>query len=371
MDTKLSTIELSSFIGEIYDAAITAQWSEVLDKLIEMTGSNKALIMQDFTQEKPPILALNSDVEYSHLALTHYQQRLNEDPFYLSTKDEPAGKCINCNNYVDINLHIGSDYYQNVLKPMKTHFVLVAMLSKDGVNDSVFILNRGEEQAPYTTAEESLVNMLVPHLSRAMHIYKELRLYKNYSSISKSILDQEDKAIVVCDQQGGILLSNQYANDKLLAPCIVALNGQSIAINNAVYQQQLNDFIEQCASLAYKEIGTQETLLLEGEGAADNILITVSPLSNRNQLNDIDVPCCMVTVTFQQQLNWQILQSEFSLTPKELQLLKAIYAKKKLHQLTQEFSVSYNTLRTHLQSIFRKIGVNSQTELMVKVSLFK
>ena len=56
---------------------------------------------------------------------------------------------------------------------------------------------------------------------------------------------------------------------------------------------------------------------------------------------------------------------------KELQLLKAIYSKKKLNDLTETFCVTYNTLRTHLQAIFRKTLVNSQTELMMKLNMFK
>jgi len=100
-------------------------------------------------------------------------------------------------------------------------------------------------------------------------------------------------------------------------------------------------------------------------------LITVSPLQNKNAFNNIDIPCCVVTINFQHQLDWNSLQKEFVLTPKKLQLLKAIYTKKRLFELTSVFNVSYNTLRTHLQTIFRKTGVNSQTELMVKINLFK
>ena len=146
----------------------------------------------------------------------------------------------------------------------------------------------------------------------------------------------------------------------------------NIVLHNKIYQQRLDYFIKQCATLAYKDIGLQETLIIEGETAQEeNLLITVSPLANRNTFNDIDVQCCLVTVNFQNQLNWPKLFKEFLLTPKEQQLLKAVYAKKKLNDLTGVFNVSYNTLRTHLQSIFKKVEVNSQTELMIKINLFK
>ena len=373
MDISLSTHEYSALLSEIYDAALSGEWNTVLNTIIEVTNSNKAFFyLKNINKQSPYILEFKATFQHSSQTLMDFQQRIGEDPYYKKSLMATEGEIINGDDIVNVKDIEDTEYYKSILFPMKSHFILASVLIRDDVHDSCLVLNRGKDQVSYNKKDIDFLNLVTPHISRAMHIYKELRLYKNYSNISKSILDQDNKAIVVCDQHGIVLLSNRYANMKLTSPSPVSLDAKSLKIENALYHKKLNFLIKQCATLAYNNIGTQETLLLErAVPEEDNILITVSPLVSNNELNDIDVPCCLVTVTFQQQLHWQNIKVEFGLTAKELLLLKAIYGKKKLNELTSDFNVSYNTLRTHLQSIFRKTAVNSQTELMIKINLFK
>lgn len=371
MELNITSHELSELIGDIYDAALNANWNNAFEKLLTYTGSNKVFFfLQKLDESAPFILEINATFKYPQQALLEYQANPFEDPFYLVTKSMTEGESKYLNDEIDICSYKNSDYYNNILLPMKTYFVLAGVLCRDGSYESAFAINRAENELPYTQQDKNLITIITPHLSKAMHIYKELRLYKNYANISKSILDQQEHAVLVCNEHGDIIINNDYALDKLIATSPVCIANDKLKLTDRKRQKQLNYYISQCSQLAYLEIGTQETIIIEN-AQHENILITVSPLKNYNTFNDIDVSCCLVTVHFQKQLNWQKLTAEFALTPKELRLLKAIYAKKKLKELTDMFNVSYNTLRTHLQNIFQKTGVNSQTELMVKISLFK
>lgn len=65
MSLNLTSVELSEFIGEIYDAALTSQWGDVLDKLIDVTQSNKAFFfLQKLTDEQPLIMEFKTNFEY-------------------------------------------------------------------------------------------------------------------------------------------------------------------------------------------------------------------------------------------------------------------------------------------------------------------
>ena len=114
----------------------------------------------------------------------------------------------------------------------------------------------------------------------------------------------------------------------------------------------------------------QRTILLESSNVSHS-LVTVSPLKPEAMFNDFSVPCALVTVVFQTTIKWLLVRSEMNLTTKELELLQSIYCKKKLNDIAIELNVSYNTLRTHLQNIFKKFRVNSQSELMIKLALFR
>jgi len=370
MELAISNSELSALIGNIYEGSLTGEWQNVLHTFMDYTSSNKAFFfLQKLEENTPLILELATDFDIPPEALVYYQDHPLEDPCHQTTSLLTEGESHYCNEYVNLDKHKEGEYYKKVFEPMKAYHVLVGVLCRDGLHESVFAINRDEHEPAYSLQEKNLFELITPHFSRAMHIFKELRLYKNYASISKSILDQQDKAILVCDANGTVVIQNDYAERELVLPSLITLVNSQINIAGPVYQQRLQYFIEQCANLAYKDIGVQETLVIEQKGA-DSILITVSPLLNKNTFNDIDVPCCLVTINYQHQVNWNNVKCEFELTPKEMQLLKAIYAKQKLNDLTTVFNVTYNTLRTHLQSIFKKAEVNSQTELLVKLNMF-
>lgn len=370
MELAISNSELSTLIGDIYEGSLTGEWNATLNKIMDYTQSNKAFFfLQPLKTDTPLILELVTDFDIPPDALLYYQSHPLDDPCHQTTRLLTEGESHYCNEYVNIEDHKDGEYYEKVFKPMKAYHVLGGILCRDGEYESVLAINRGEEDQAYSIQEKNLFELITPHFSRAMHIFKELRLYKNYASISKSILDQQDKAILVCDENGTVVINNDYAEKELVLPSLITLKNNQINISISAYQQRLKYFIEQCANLAYKDIGVQETLVIEQQ-EGDSILIIVSPLLNKNTFINIDIPCCLVTINYQHQVNWENVNREFELTPKELQLIKAIYAKQKLNDLTTLFNVTYNTLRTHLQSIFKKADVNSQTELLVKLNMF-
>ena len=396
--------ELLEFIGEIYQAGLTAKWQPVLNKLIDITQSNKAFFfLQELDNKQPLIMELQTTFEYSQTALLDYQSRPFKCLCYQTTKFLTEGDSINVNKHIDLTLHRDSSFFQDIYGPLKVFHSVVGVLCRDAHHESILMVNRDEGEQPYQHKDEELFRLITPHFSRAMHIYKELRLYKKYSNISQSVLDQQDKAIIVCDEDGQVMIINDFAKQKLDAEGPVSLVANKLFIEHAIHQQRLIYCIKQCATLAYTDIGVQETIIIEGDNRiieddnriiegenpiieddngiidddriieddnSENMLLTIAPLIDQNAFNDIDVPCCIITISFQQQRDWLKISALFSLTPREMRLLKALYAKQKLMDLPHIYNVSYNTLRSQLQAIFKKLQVSSQSELMIKLSLF-
>ena len=366
----ISSGELLEFIGEIYQAAYTANWHPVLNRLLDITQSNKAyFLLQELGNQQPLIMELQANFEYSQTALLDYQSRPFKCPTYQSTKYLTEGESTNANKHIDLTLHRNSNFFQDIYSPLKVFHSLVGVLCRDAHYDSIIVVNRDEGDQPYQHNDEELFRIITPHFSRAMRIFIGLRLYKNQSYMSQSALDQLDKAIIICDENGQVMIANAFANEKLNAECPVTLAANKLFIKNPIYQQRLILCIRQCANRHYTEISEQETIIIQGSHYED-ILLTTAPLKNKNTVSDIDVPCCIVTISFQQQRDWLKISDLFLLTPKEMRLLKALYANKKMIDLPTIFHVSYNTLRSQLQSIFKKLEVNSQSELVIKLSLF-
>jgi DNA-binding CsgD family transcriptional regulator len=366
----ISSTELLEFIDEIYQASYTANWHPVLNRLLDITQSNKAFfLLQELGNQQPLIMELQANFEYCQSALLDYQSRPFKCPTYQSTKYLAEGESTNANKHIDLTLYRNSNFFQDIYSPLKVFHSVVGVLCRDAHYDSIIVVNRDEGDQPYQHNDEELFRLITPHFSRAMRIFINLRLYKNQSYMSQSALNQLDKGIIICDENGQVMIANAFANAKLNAECPVALVANKLFIKNPIYQQRIIFCIRQYANRHYTDISEQETIILQGSNDED-ILLTIAPLKNKSTFSDIDVPCCIVTISFQQQRDWLKISELFVLTPKEMRLLKALYANKKMIDLPTIFHVSYNTLRSQLQSIFKKLEVNSQSELVIKLSLF-
>jgi DNA-binding CsgD family transcriptional regulator len=370
MKNAISDSFFSALIGDIYDAALSAKWPPVLDKIIDYTGSNKAFFfLQKLNSLTPVLVEMQTNFSYPSQILLDYQTRPQDDPLYQVTKDMTQGDTLYLNAHIDLAKHRENEFYQTILLPMKSYYAIATILCRDSKFESPLAIARAEDDEPYGENELNFVKLLAPHLGKAMHIYKELRLYKNYANLTQSVLDQTEKAIMVCNENGKIITANDYAFETLKEPSSITIHDHFIKLSEPQNQQQLLQHINQCANLCFSGIGSQRTIVVNCANQSHAIIL-VSSLS-RNGINDIDVPCCLVTVEFELAMNWELVKQYAQLTAKEIQLLKAIYSKSTLNDLVDKFSVSYNTLRTHLQNIFKKFGVNSQTELMVVLRTFK
>jgi len=62
-----------------------------------------------------------------------------------------------------------------------------------------------------------------------------------------------------------------------------------------------------------------------------------------------------------------ILNNEFGLTPKEIQVLYEIFRGEKISSLHKKLSVSTNTIKTHLKNIYSKLNVNGHKECVMLI----
>lgn len=361
---------VSELIGQIYQAGMDGHWADVMEQLRNITNSNKALFfIQKLDQPRPLGFEMKTNFDYDPLILQKYLSRALDDPYLQITGHLSEGEAIYINEHLDVMSLVETDFYQQILLPMKSHYALGGCLVRDGMYESIYSINRGPDDPAYQKQDFDLIKLLTPHLSRAVQIYKDLTLYKHYSAISKSILDQSDKGLLVCDAQGRILLANLFANQELDEHEDIKVIDQHLSLAPSAFQMRLKQCLTQCVNQPHAFSG-QESILLERTDG-ETLLVSISPLNKDSEFVDIDQPCCLVTLTKQNAVRWSTLIKQYGLTPKEVLLVQAINRKKKLQQLTVEMGVTYNTLATHLKAIYRKMGIHSQAELIVTLGLFR
>lgn len=363
----LTDAALSALIGQIYAAALSRNWDDVLSQIIQLTTSNKAFFfIQKLNEPAPALLGLKTTFDYDPLVLTAYQHEPLQDPFYLVMKDLQQGETVYCNQRIAIEDFIHTEYYQNYFKPMRTYHAIGGVLIRDGVHESVCAVTRDDKAQPYNADELELMTLLCPHLSQAMQIFNTLQLQKDYQTLSQSVIEQKTQPVFVCSADADILLLNAAAETVLSQQQLFTGSGGKLRLSEPSAAERFSSYVCHCASFAARDIYCKEAIQLEhADGSISTI--SVSPLRGCQDFTRLPTDICLVSVSQSNNLDWASIKQQFGISAAESKLLQALYLKRKLSDLSPEFNVSCNTLRSQLQSIFSKLGVSSQTELILKL----
>lgn len=359
-----------SLIGQIYDAPLSGKWAPVLDNILDALNANKAFFfLQRLTENLPVIVNMQCNFSFPNEALLEYQTRPLEDPLYHVTKTITQGDALNINDFMNMKDHEGTEYFNSVLKPMRSYYAMAGILKRDGKYESPFAVARWKDQAPFNNDELDLMKKLTTHMGRALDIFLDLQMYRNKSLKISALLESQDSAQFLCDEFGRILHSNLMASKYLSGYHHIFSLDNILTIENIVLNKRLKTLIKHCSFMSFNEIETQETLSIQANNQY-SALITVSPFNQLNESNSEREKRCFVTIKLRQEPDIDSFQQAFKLTGAETNLIKGLSRSCKLSTLAEELGKSHQTLRNQMQSIYRKCGVDSQISLMAKLQLF-
>lgn len=360
---------MSNLIGDIYECAMSGDWEPVLHQIKNKTRSNKAFFLLQSTKTQQPLkLELVCDFEFPSGALIEYQkQPFTDDPCFQTTRLLSEGEAHFCNNFIDLSEMKSDSYFQNVFVPMKAYYVLVGVCCRNNEYDATLAVNRDECDPAYDDNDIAFLELLMPHLTRACHIYIELKNYKEKASLASKVLNHAEKAMLVCDKNRELILANTLANKILNQSSVFQFENNRVTLSDYRFKKQFEALCKQACDMSFQSIKHSNTLLFENE-FGQSFRFTVSPIFTQDK--QVKEAACLVTVQQGSSINWSALKQEYSLSVREIELIEALYGKRRLPDLAVELGVSYHTLRSHLRAIFKKMRINSQSELMQKINLF-
>jgi DNA-binding NarL/FixJ family response regulator len=64
---------------------------------------------------------------------------------------------------------------------------------------------------------------------------------------------------------------------------------------------------------------------------------------------------------------WKTIAKSLRLSPRELQIIQAIFDDRKELAIAHELTISVHTVHTHLERLYRKLGVSSRVGLILSI----
>ena len=365
MDAK----KLSGIIKQLYECALSGDWLDALNLIRDETQSNKVFFMvRDVERNRVVDTHLVSNIEYESSVLSGFLKSFNEDPWLAHSQGALEGEITRPSVDVPVETFATSSIYQKCFLPLETHYGVGVIVIRDEQYESFLICNRGKEDNEYSQDDIELIEPLLPHLRQAVRIYLTLQTYKKVLSISQAINKTTEAGVVLCNEDCEILETNEFAKDILEKSGIFAEESNKLTLKNVPMNQKLRAHVKQCAHFNDNRMVFKHDLYVENN-KQQAFLLSVLPLTRVDGYIHTQY-AAVVKINSQKQIRWQAIQHEYELTPKELFVTELIFDKYTTQQIAEELIITVNTARTHIQNVYKKLEVNSQVELMAKLSLY-
>jgi DNA-binding CsgD family transcriptional regulator len=304
---------------------------------------------------------------YQAFCFPEHKQRLYLDyPFNLEAKCAIIRVCqrrfYSVGEFSQYKEIINSNYKLFYLSPeheRQSQWVLI----NNNRYDSYFLFERLESKPAFSQRDNELIALLLPHISLYLHSFQGQKQNVSLVDLYQGILDCSDKGLAVCNKHAHPVVINKTLMQHLQQSSKLSITQNYLRLQENLLCKQFHDYINLCCNP-----NTKEPLSIEWHDEQQGVGITIRPLNIHYQQHG---PVCLVVFDYQQKLNWGVITKEYQLTCKELALVQAIYQQRSLHQIAQNEQVSYHTLRSHLQHVFKKMGVHGQAQVVAKINLFK
>jgi DNA-binding CsgD family transcriptional regulator len=351
--------DLSLVIGQIYDAAVDpALWKAALAQIALFVGANRVTIAIEDAQGKklPPIFTLDDDPAW----LPSCFGAISLNPIRI--KIAAYGKAGDIVLVTDLLTQQGYEktlYHKDLLDDT------VAIIDRTPGEFTLLAAHHKSELGPANQTVRARLALVTPHMARAVAIRRALERTKLEVFAFAEVLDRLAVAILLVDQSGRVVQANRSAREYLQTSAVLRTAQGILRMHDAKATAALDEAIASATDRAAP--GAEVTIpLLSSSG--ERYFANVLPL-NSGARSEIGDHFHAVAAIFVRRVGLDLpldpmpVARSYGLTPRELTVMITVVESGRVPETAAVLGLSENTVRTHLQSIYRKTGARNQAEL--------
>lgn len=366
----MTNARLAELIGMIYDAAIDLSlWPTVMEAIrTDLDCHNATLdLLRLPTGQVINSVFCNVPDEYTHLMQFAGPDVLDQwggaAVLAALPMDKPA--VLTQVNPAFDPLTTTNGYFLEFAKPQRIIDVLVLPLARDARAVGGLAFGRHESQGPIGAREFAVAQLLLPHLQRAATINRLLDEARGGRAAFEATLDVLESPIILVGEDGDVVYTNLAARDLLdrCDPLRVAKGkldassvGPSRALQAAIAWAATSEW-----TIGRRGLGIPLQAL---DGAS--VALHVLPLRPGRRGGESGAVAAVFVAAADTPFvaPTDVVAALFDLTPTEARVFQYLVTKHTLAELAAVLGIKRSTAKTHLQHLYEKIGVHSQTDLV-------
>ncbi|WP_198023386.1 DNA-binding CsgD family transcriptional regulator (plasmid) [Ensifer sp. WSM1721] len=356
----MQKLDDSSFRNElielIYGSLLEhGKWKQFLDQLNGMMRHAKTTFMYYDSVVRQGYFSLTSG--YTDDEVAAYNAHYNTiNPWMPKAAVRRVGVGVTSDHMFDADLLRRTEFYNDYLLKGGLEGGAGLTVFRDKGRSFVLttLMSAKDHQSSAKLAD--LFTELSPHLARAFSYHRSSAKDSDGSRAQCQLLDAAGIGLVIVDEDGRVRMLNGTAESLIDQDC-----GLRLAPNRAVVfaTGSLQDMLKgMCRRYSTDRVRRSELGLHEKR--LEITMVRMQSDTLREFLMGPSVAVLMKPLALGDSL------SRYALSSRETEVAKAIIAGKSIRQIADERSLSRETVRTQLKSVFAKLGVASQLELVRK-----
>jgi DNA-binding CsgD family transcriptional regulator/PAS domain-containing protein len=237
----------------------------------------------------------------------------------------------------------------------------------------VLVIARPQGQPPFERASLDALTLLAPHLARAWRVKRALVEWEERVGTLTFALDRLARAVIVTDGDGKVRFANRAADRLLSAGDGVDTKGGRIRARDPHGTAGLHSLIRRATTAAIGEADLAvDAMALRRIDDGVPLAVVVEPIAptHAGRLGHDANPGALLFIGDSEassRPSARRLRIVYGLTRAEARLTELVVQGHGLAAAADVMGITANTAKFHMKTVFQKVGVSRQTELIVRV----
>jgi DNA-binding CsgD family transcriptional regulator len=366
MSNLISAEALSELIGSIYDCALDpGHWDQTLGELRDAYGGRATALWLLDRHDGHVLIQKNVGIPREQIEDQARYALVGMAGFAKFVEENSLDKLMVVSRIAGENDWETSPSLRNIRKfgyvDSISHFLI---WGPDHV--SLFGAARVEEQGVFTEREIGLGELLLPHLRRAVTISEVLDARSIERDRMVETLDALRCGVFLTKKNGAIVHANRAAERMMRDGGFVQSFRGVMQARAAAAAHELRSAIRLAAE-DETALGKTGLAIRLSEDNEPPIFAHVLPLARgetRTRFEPEATAGVFVSAQYDEEDGAAAVAATYGLTPAETRVMGSLLSGRSIGETATALGIAVTTAKSHLDSIFRKTGVNRQSDLM-------
>jgi DNA-binding CsgD family transcriptional regulator len=359
--------QVLDLVGQIYDSVERPElWPATVQAIADSVGSSMTGFSVIDTSGHADSVGVYLGIdEAARRQYEAYYSKLNLHALHaLESMPMVPGAVVNSREWgIDAKL-LRSEYYNDFLRPLNSFHTAGVVITREDSCMAVFSCFRPLSRDQFGDESTALLKLLLPHLQRAVRLNQRLGLLRSTTE------DFEDLATgaILFDRSSRVLRVNRRAREIIDQDDGITLRRSGLELAARGQNELLKKLIADCCATSSGH-GSRAGGVLALQRMSGKLAyhLLISPIRFSPLVTGSREPAAILFISDPEQapqIPWRTLAQLHGLTAAEARLSNLLLKGDDLTDACALLRITRNTGRAHLRSIFDKLDVKSQSQLV-------